>query len=251
VTGLATLRAQVRRRLLITYRVDPDVARRLVPEPFRPQLVDGSAVAGVCMIGLRAIRPGWLRPHVGFRSENIAHRIAVEWSEHGETRTGVYILERHSSSVLPVLAGGRLFPGVQKRGRVDLDESDSRFRVQMSAPGTHVAVDVELGGAWTSTLFPTVDAASAFYEHGSVGWSPRRNGAGVEPLQLTSREWAVEPAHAISVRSSFFDALPAGSAVLDSVVAMRDLPFVWDIPRITPERVARPSRMRDALSAST
>jgi hypothetical protein len=203
------------------------------------------------MIGLHSIRPGWLRPQVGFRSENIAHRVAVEWSEHGETRTGVYILERHSSSILPVLVGGRLFPGVQKRGRVDLDESETRFRVQMSAPGTHVAVDVELGGAWTSTLFPTVDAASAFYEHGSVGWSPKRNGAGAEPLQLTSPDWAVEPAHAISVQSSFFDALPAGSAVLDSVVAMSDLPFFWDTPRITPERVTRPSRQSESLSTST
>lgn len=242
MTGLTTLRAQVRRRLLVTYRVDPDVAQSLIPEPFRPQLVDGSAVAGVCMIGLHSIRPGWLRPHVGFRSENIAHRIAVEWSEYGETRTGVYILERHSSSILPVLVGGRLFPGVQKRGRVDLDESETRFRVQMSAPGTHVAVDVELGGAWTSTLFPTVDTASTFYEHGSVGWSPKRNGAGAEPLQLTSPDWKVEPAHAISVQSSFFDALPAGSAVLDSVVAMRDLPFFWDTPEVTPERVTQPSR---------
>ena len=241
MTGLVTLRAQVRRRLLITYRVEPDVAQSLIPEPFRPQLVDGSAVAGVCVIGLRSIRPGWLRPHVGFRSENIAHRIAVEWSEHGETRTGVYVLERHSSSILPVLAGGRLFPGVQKHGRVDLDESETRFRVQMSAPGTQVAVDVELGGPWTSTLFPTVDAASSFYEHGSVGWSPKRDGAGAEPLQLTSPDWEVEPAHAVSVQSSFFDALPPGSAVLDSVVAMRDLPFFWNTPRITPERETRPS----------
>ncbi|WP_246018045.1 DUF2071 domain-containing protein [Amnibacterium kyonggiense] len=237
---MSTLRAQVRLRLLITYRVDPEVARSLVPEPFRPQVVDGSAVAGVCMIGLRSIRPGWLRPRIGFRSENVAHRVAVEWDERGETRSGVYILERHSSSILPVLTGGRLFPGVQRRGRVDLDETSTRFRVRMTAPGTRVAVDVELGGAWTSTLFPTVEAASQFYEQGSVGWSPDRHGHGAEPLQLTSPDWAVEPAHAISVRSSFFEALPAGSAVLDSVVAMRDLPFFWDTPTITPERVAQP-----------
>lgn len=237
--GLTTLRAQVRRRLLITYRVDPEVAQGLIPDPFRPQLVDGSAVAGVCMIGLHSIRPGWFRPRVGFRSENIAHRVAVEWNEHGETRTGVYIVERHSSAVLPTLVGGRLFPGVQKRARVELNETESRFRVRMTAADTRVAVDVELGGTWTSALFPTVEAASAFYEQGSVGWSPDRDGTGVEPLQLTSPEWAVEPARALSVESSFFDALPPGSAVLDSVVAMRDLPFLWNIPTITPERATR------------
>jgi hypothetical protein len=237
--GFTRLRAQVRRRLLVTYRMDPVVARQLVPEPFRPQIVDGSAVAGVCMIGLRSVRPGWLVPRFGIRTENVAHRVAVEWDEDGRTRSGVYIVERHSSSLLPVIAGGRMFPGVQKRARFRLDETASRFRVQMSAPGIEVAVDARLGGAWTSSLFPTVEAASAFYRDGSVGWSPRRDGTGVEPLELTSSDWAVEPAELLSVHSSFFDAMPEGAAVFDSVVAMRDLPFVWDTPAIVPDAAAQ------------
>jgi Uncharacterized conserved protein (COG2071) len=238
VSGFKTLRAQVRRRLLISYRVDPEIAQSLIPDVFRPQIVDGSAVAGVCMIGLQSVRPGWLRPRVGFRTENVAHRIAVEWDEDGKTRAGVYIVERHSSSLVPVLAGGRLFPGVQKRARFKLDETDSRFRVTMAAPGTRVSVDVQLGGPWTSTLFPTIEAASAFHEHGAVGWSPRRDGRGVEPLELTSKEWAVESGRVISLKSSFFEALPAGSATLDSVVVMRDLPFFWETPHIAPDRAA-------------
>ena len=198
--AMTTLRAQVRRRILVSYRLDPDVAQSFVPAPFRPQLIDGSAVAGVCMIGLQSVRPGWLRPRFGFRSENVAHRVAVEWDEGGVTRSGVYIVERHSSSRVPVLAGGWLFPGVQTHGRFMLDESKSRFHVKMSAPGTAVDVDVTLGGEWHSSLFPTVEAASAFHENGAVGWSPRRRGGGVEPLELTSKEWAVEPAQALRVR---------------------------------------------------
>lgn len=239
MSGFKTLRAQVRRRLLISYRVDPAVAQSLIPDQFRPQIVDGSAVAGVCMIGLQSVRPGWLRPRVGFRTENVAHRIAVEWVENGKTRSGVYIVERHSSALLPVLAGGRLFPGVQKRARFELDETESRFRVSMSAPGTRVSVDVQLGGEWTSSLFPSVEAASAFHEQGAVGWSPRRNGLGVEPLELTSKEWVVEPGQVVSLRSSYFDALPDGAAVLDSVLIMRDLPFFWDTPDIEPDPAAR------------
>lgn len=232
---MRTLRAQVRRRLLVSYRVDPTLAASLVPAPFRPQLVDGSAVAGVCVIGLTSVRPGWLRARVGFRTENVAHRIAVEWDEKGATRSGVYILERHSSSVLPVLLGGRLFPGVQRRARFRLDESTDRFRVIMTAASVAVDVDAAVGGPWTSSLFPTVEAASAFHEQGSVGWSPRRRGGGAEPLELTSRDWAVEPARAIRIRSSFFDALPADRVELDSVLLMRDLPFFWDTPRLRPD----------------
>ena len=34
----------------------------------------------------------------------------------------------------------------------------------------------------------------------------------------------------LEVQSSFFDALPAGSAQLDSVLVMRDVPITWSVP---------------------
>ena len=237
--GFTTLRGQIRRRLLVSYRVDPVTAQGLLPDMFRPQIIDGSAVGGVCLIGLQSARPGWLRPPIGFSTENVAHRIAVEWDQNGETRTGVYIIERHSSTLGPVLAGGRLFPGVQKRARFHLDETESRFRVNMVAPGTHVSVDVQLGGPWTSTLFPTIEDVSSFYQQGAVGWSPRRDDAGVEPLQLTSPKWDIEQGQIFSLRSSYFDALPEGTATFDSVVVMRDVPAFWSIPQAQPDSTTR------------
>jgi hypothetical protein len=46
------------RRLLVNYRVDPDVAARVLPPPLRPQQVAGWAVAGICLIRLAQLRPG-------------------------------------------------------------------------------------------------------------------------------------------------------------------------------------------------
>ena len=40
----------IARRLLVNYRVDPEVAQRLLPPPFRPQLVNDQAVAGICLL---------------------------------------------------------------------------------------------------------------------------------------------------------------------------------------------------------
>ena len=97
------VRAQLRRRLLISYRVDPDVAVSLLPAGFRPRIVDGSAVAGVCVLGLESIRPGWSSGRWGLRSENAAHRIAVEWDGPDGVEQGVFIFERHSSAWHPVL----------------------------------------------------------------------------------------------------------------------------------------------------
>jgi hypothetical protein len=39
---LPAIRGTIDRRLLVNYRVDPSVAARLVPRPFRPLLVNGS-----------------------------------------------------------------------------------------------------------------------------------------------------------------------------------------------------------------
>ncbi|MFF1540640.1 DUF2071 domain-containing protein [Microbacterium sp. NPDC058269] len=230
---MRTLRGRMRRRLLLTYRVDPAVAREIIPAPFRPQLVDGSAVGGVCLIALTELRPGWVRPRWGITTENAAHRFAVEWDEGGATRTGVYVIERHSSGVVPVIGGGRFFPGMQRRARFETEETDARFQVRMLASDASVSADVEVVEEWESTLFPTVDDASRFYRSGAVGWSPRRDGRGAEAVELSSTRWAVDAGRVNEIRSSFFDGLPRGAAQIDSALVMRDVPVTWRRPATT------------------
>jgi hypothetical protein len=231
MTIIHNVRAQLRRRLLISYRVDPAVAASLLPAGFRPQIVDGSAVAGVCVLGLESIRPSWVRRRWGLRSENAAHRVAVEWDGVDGVEKGVFIVERHSSAWHPVVFGGRLFPGVHRRARFRTDESGDRYALTMEAGGHSLAADVEVGGDWSSSLFATIDEASDFYRAGRVGWSPTRARHGVEPVALSTDAWEVEPARLHRVSSSFFDALPAGSAVFDSVVVMRDIPVTLSAVR--------------------
>jgi hypothetical protein len=65
-------------------------------------------MAGICLIRLEQMRPRFAPPVVGLTSENAAHRIAVEWDEHGTRREGVYIPRRDTSSRLSVLASGHI-----------------------------------------------------------------------------------------------------------------------------------------------
>lgn len=223
---MAQVRSQLRRRLLISYRLDADVAAGLLPAGFRPQLVDGSAVAGVCVLGLTAIRPGFVGPRLGLRSENAAHRMAVEWDEGGQMQHGVFVFQRHSSSWMPVALGGRAFPGVHRHAAFDVADTADTFSLRMRAPDAQLDAEVALASTWTSTLFETLEEASAFYEGGRVGWSRRHDGASVESIALASEAWRAEAGALVSLRSSFFDALPQGSAVFDHVVVMRDQPLV-------------------------
>jgi uncharacterized protein YqjF (DUF2071 family) len=223
------LASTVERRLLINYRVDPEVAQTLLPDGLRPQLVDGSAVAGICLIRLNHLRPNWFRPRIGWGAENAAHRIAVEWDDATGTHNGVYIPQRHSASRLAVLAGGRIFPGFHKLARFRGAETADRISVAFTAPGTDVEAEVLIRPELDSSLFADLATASAFFRSGAVGWSPARDGS-LEGLRLDTDFWKVEAAEAVRVRSSFFDALPAGSAVLDCVLVMRDVPITWSVP---------------------
>jgi hypothetical protein len=94
-----------------------------------------------------------------------------------------------------------------------------------------------------SRLFATVDDASAFFRAGSTGWSPRRNSDELDGLTLDTVHWKVEPGRLLNVESSFFDALPEGSARLDSVLVMRDVPITWRQPE-SPHFAARPAARR-------
>src|SRR4051794_8558964 len=99
---------EIERRLLVNYRVDPAALAGLLPTGLRPQLVDGQAAAGICLIRLGSLRPKGLPAWVGITTENAAHRIAVEWDDKDGTRTGVFIPRRDSDSRLTVLLGGRV-----------------------------------------------------------------------------------------------------------------------------------------------
>ena len=66
---IPAIRGVIDRRILVNYRVDPSVLAGLLPEPFRPKLVNGAGMAGVCLIRLKEVRPSFLPPFLGLSSE--------------------------------------------------------------------------------------------------------------------------------------------------------------------------------------
>jgi hypothetical protein len=153
------------RRILANYRVDPAAIAPLLPPPFRPQRFAGHAIAGICLIRLRQIRPRGVPAFFGLSSENAAHRIAVEWDDGGETRRGVYIPRRDSSSRLNALAGGRLFPGVHHHASFTVRETRDHLDVSVRSDdgGSRVSIDAAVATRLPSgSVFPDLGAASAF-----------------------------------------------------------------------------------------
>jgi Uncharacterized conserved protein (COG2071) len=223
----------IERRLLVNYRIDPDVAARLLPTLLRPQLVNGWAVAGICLIRLGRLKPSWVRGWAGMRTENAAHRIAVEWDAIGGRQSGVYIPRRDSNSVITALAGGRLFPAEHHRSSFDVHETPGSLHVAFaSTDGTaRVSVDIRVAQQLQgSALFADLREASDFFRRGSLGFSAARDSGRLEALELRADRWVVEPAEVLAVSSSFFDdtrLFPSGSASMDCALLMRDIPVTW------------------------
>jgi hypothetical protein len=233
--------SRIVRRLLLNASADPGAVVALLPPGMRPELVRGCAVIGICVVELADVRPVGVPRAFGMQSRNAAHRVAVEWGEDGVWRRGVYVIRRDSASPLNVAVGGRLFPGVHHRARVTAtDGSNGRVEIDLAAhDGLRMAARLRDADGWQSRLFADVAQASTFFERGSLGLSPRRNGH-LEAVELEAERWHVEPMRLDSLSSTLFDQLlPPGSYEPDCALVMRDVRATWR-ERITPSSWRQP-----------
>ncbi|MGA4642910.1 DUF2071 domain-containing protein [Limisphaera sp. 4302-co] len=160
------------RRSLVNYHVDPDALGSLLPAPFRPKIIRGFAMVGICLIRLRHLRPIGLPWWLGVSSENAAHRAAVEWDEHGTVREGVYVWRRDTNSRLHCLAGGRVFPGIHHHARFVVRETAGRYAVVLCSDDGETRLTVRArrtNRLPPSSVFESSAEASAFFQGGSVG----------------------------------------------------------------------------------
>jgi len=224
---------KIDRRILANYRIDPTVMSDVLPKPFRPKIVNGFAVGGICLIRLKEIRPHFFPFRWGIGSENAAHRIAVEWDVNGETREGVYIPRRDTSSLLNTLVGGRIFPGVHHHASFAVKESKDSLSVDMTSDDGETQVSIR--GMVTedfpkTSVFPSLSVASDFFKRGSLGYSVTHVDGKYDGLELRCPDWSMETLKVERVASSYFDdklRFPAGSIQFDCALLMRSIEHEW------------------------
>jgi hypothetical protein len=230
---IPVIRGVIDRRILVNYRVDPKVLGRILPNPFRPKLVNGAGMAGVCLIRLKHIRPRMLPSFVGISSENAAHRIAVEWDQKGERREGVFIPRRDTSSWLNTLVGGKLFPGVHHHAAFQVREQDDHYQIVLDSDDrqTHLLVEGQVSAELPKgSVFGSVQEASGFFERGALGYSVTAQPGEFDGLELRSFKWHVIPLSVENVESSFFEnqtAFPVGSVDFDCALLMQGIDHEW------------------------
>lgn len=227
---IPTIKGIIDRRILANFTVDADIIQKIIPSPFRPKIYNNKAIVGICLIRLKQVRPKGLPSLISVASENAAHRIAVEWTEDGQTKEGVFIPRRDTSSVINSLAGGRIFPGRHFHAKFDIKENDGLYHIAFkSSDGTTISIDANKTDTFNSnSIFQNLDNASKFFEGGAIGYSP--NGNKYDGLQLKTFNWKVEPLNVTSVKSSFFEnenIFPKGSVRFDNALLMTQINHEW------------------------
>jgi hypothetical protein len=230
---LPVIRGVIDRRILVNYRVDPEVLAGVLPPPFRPKTVHGVGMAGICLIRLKKLRPAFLPAWAGLSSENAAHRVAVEWGDEGGVHEGVYIRRRDTSLWLNAVAGGRLFPGVHHRAGFRVMEIADRYEIAVRSADALVELTVRgrlAAELPESSIFGSTAEASAFFERGSLGYSDGFQPARYQGLELRCREWRAEPLVIDEVHSNVFEdeaLFPRGSIEFDCALLMRGIEHEW------------------------
>lgn len=227
---LPTIHGYIDRRILVNFKAEPDVVRKIIPEPFRLKVYRDKAIVGICLIRLKNIKLKGLPDFVGVSSENGAHRIAVEWDEEGEIKEGVYIPRCDTSLRLNTILGGRIFPGKHYLARFNVKESEGNYHVDFtSSDNTIISIDArETDDFAANSIFETLENVSAFFEKGAVGYSPNKNK--YEGLKLQAYTWQVRPLDVTNVHSSFYEnerVFPKGSVHFDNALLMTKAEHEW------------------------
>ena len=238
---LPILEGVIARRILLNFRVDPEVAQRTLPPSLKVESHNGFAVAGICLIRLEQLRPRGLPALVGLSSENMAHRIAIRYASDTGERAGVFIWRRDTDQKIVQMLGGRVFPG--PHGNAQFDVLDNETRLEMSITTRENKSDVTFSAGvsseWSKTsAFESFREASDFFRKGDCGFSCSLNGDRLEGIQLQTLSWEMSALHVNSVRCAFFEdqsRFPPGSVTFDCGLLMRGIPHEWHELQEIPE----------------
>ncbi len=230
--SLSVFRGVVERCMLLNYRLDLEVAKRLIPSPFQPRAWGPSALCTISWMRLRQLRPRFLPAVWGMSSENVACRIAVHWRQRGKPREGLLALRQDTSSRFNTLLTSRMFSAVQHHARFTILEEDHRYTITVDSDDkkTHLHVVASLAPQMArSSVFRSLAEAAEFFRRATRVSATSRLGQ-FEGLELKTHAWQPLPLLVESLDCSYFRTLmpEAQSGItFDSALLLSEVEHQW------------------------
>ena len=221
------------KRILVNYRIDPNYLEKILPSPFKPRLVNGYGVGGICLIRFKKMRPLWLPSLIGTSSENGTHRFCVEWTKKGKLYNGIYVKQRFTNSRLHEFGGDKIFPGNLTFSNFKVSEKNGQYSVSFKSKNNEYAhVEVQETHKFpTTSIFKTIEEASEDFRKDQIGYSPSNKGNLFKGVKLNTDCWEVSPLSLKEVKSSLFsdqNIFPKGSVEVDHILLMKNIAHNWE-----------------------
>ncbi|HZI25437.1 MAG TPA: DUF2071 domain-containing protein, partial [Chryseolinea sp.] len=230
---LPVLDGIIDRRILINYRVHPEVIKNLLPPHLDPLVINGYGSAGICLLRLKNIGIKHSSQFLRITSENAAHRFLVKWIENGEEMHGVYIPRRDTDSVLNVWLAGNLFSWPHYMAHFEIQEGRGSYSLKMKSKdmSSHLQIRAEIANDFpTVSMFDSLEHASTCFQNCAVGISPSKNPNQLKVIQLKTKTWIVTPLHVQELQSSYFEnsnLFPTGQIHFDNALLMEGIEHEW------------------------
>jgi len=240
---LSTLEGVIRRRVLLNFRVDdPGLLAKFLPAPLEVLTHRGSAIVGICLIGMERLRPKGFPGVLGLSSENMAHRVAIRYPTGSGMQDGVFIWRRETDQCVVSLLGGRLFPGVHHLANFTIEDSSDSLSIHVRTDDGQAdcGFDASYTSEWQpGSIFSSFVDAAEFFRRGDCGFSCSLRGDRLNGLQLKTPRWEMSPLQISRVYSTFFQdpaRFPLDRLHFDSALLMRGIAHEWheiaDIPEL-------------------
>jgi hypothetical protein len=243
---MSAIRGRIARRVLVNVRIRPDVLAKILPPMFKPRLVDGWAIGGICFITLDELRMPFLPAAIGLKSNNTAHRFAVySTDENGVEHDFVYVPRRDTDSKLSILVGKHCFPAELYEAKFDVEDHGTKIILNIASADSNA--DLKFAGTVTDnvatgSVFKSVEELSEFFRRGQVGYSPRTSTRELDGVRLETDTWGGSPLTIENFESSFFNdknLFPEGSFEIDSAYLMRNINHYWYKENSLPANLCR------------
>ena len=219
--------------VLLNFRTDAELLRRLLPEPFEPRLVDGFGLISILMFRMRDLACETDRGLPSPPSEHVLYRIAVTWQQGTRTYHGMYILRHEVNSRLPIRQRRRgLFPVIGQPVRWGKSPWKGSFEWTLrNNRRLRLRVGAKIARSFSGgSVFDSLEHASEFFSRERAAIAPRYQKSVFANTHFLPLAWGVKPLHVHRLKTDFDhleNIFPAGKIVYDSALIWPEMPCRW------------------------
>lgn len=228
------MRTTFRRCLLVNFAVDAGAMRRVLPPHIEPDLYGGDAYLSVVVARMEKMRPAFLPRALGITYDQIVYRAVVRC---GDER-GVHFLRSDADDRLMTVLGNAFSSFRFHRSAIDVAERDGRLELDVA---TTSAVPAGIQATYTvadarrslppTSAFPDLSTATSWLVELFAAFAHTPGRPDIDVVRIARGSWDVHVVDDLRARYDYMTSgrgpFPTGTARLDSVFLVGDVPYVW------------------------